>query len=70
MTVINVQEATQILRASGMRISPDNVRLGIEQGVFPFGDLVRSKTGDPSYYVYLTLLNKWIAEREDDGVAL
>lgn len=61
---IPVAEATQRLRALGMRISPDVLRSGIEQKVFPFGDCVRSKTGSPVSFIYVRLLDEWIKARE------
>lgn len=39
---LNAVEATEILRNVGLRISPETVRDGIQQGVFPFGDCVMS----------------------------
>lgn len=41
------QGAAEYLRASGMSISPDTLRRGIEQGVYPFG-LCTKRMGAPS----------------------
>lgn len=60
---INIQEATEILRAKGMSISTGTLRAGIEQGQFPFGNCIRSPKGSPTYYVYKALMDRWIAER-------
>ena len=38
--VLTAQEATEILRSEGLKISADTIRNGIQQGVFPFGDCV------------------------------
>lgn len=61
---LTAQEATERLRAAGLRISPDTVRSGIQQGVFPFGDCVMGE-GKPKWcYIYKNKLDKWIRERE------
>lgn len=66
---INVTDATNILRGMGMRISPDTLRDGIEQGQFPFGHCIRSRTGNPVYFVYKRLFDQWVAERALEGGA-
>lgn len=62
---LTAQEATERLRDAGLRISPETVREGIQQGVFPFGDCVMTD-GRPKWcYVYATKLEAWIADKED-----
>ncbi len=57
-------EATERLRAAGMKISPTVVRNGIKQGVFPFGDAIESeKPGTFRFFVYPKLLDEWMAEK-------
>ena len=36
------QSAAEYLRARGMSISPDTLRRGIEQGVYPFGLCIKT----------------------------
>lgn len=60
---LSVEETTEILREKGgLKISPATVRKGIEQGVFPFGDAIKSGSGT-KYTVYKTLFDKWYSER-------
>lgn len=61
-TVINAAEATERLRAMGLKISPETVRDGIEQGQFPFGVLIRKKSGTPVCYVFPKKLQEWAQE--------
>lgn len=59
---INTQQATERLRGMGMKISPDTIRRGIQQGVFPFGDCVVTDRG-AHCYIYVRLLDEWVKER-------
>ena len=38
--VLTIEEATEILRAAGLSISPDTLRRGIKQGVYLFGTCI------------------------------
>lgn len=61
--IMSADKATEILRNEGVRISPETVRLGIQQGVFPFGDCVM-KDGRISWcYIYANKLEKWIRDK-------
>lgn len=62
LSTLSAEEATERLRAWGMRISPDMVRKGIEQGAFPFGVVVRSGADNPRCYVFERLLEEWAAK--------
>ncbi len=62
---MNAEQATEVLRKEGMRISPGKIRLGVEQGVYPFGDCVRMEKSSECT-IYTSLLRKWIAERQSD----
>ena len=62
---LNAVEATEILRNVGLRISPETVRDGIQQGVFPFGDCVMSGGIVEWCYIYRNQLDRWIAEKEE-----
>lgn len=55
--------ATEYLRGMGLRISPEVIRMGIQQGVFPFGDCVMNGTKTKWCYIYKPKLDQWIAER-------
>ncbi len=59
MVVIGIREAAKILRENGMQISDGDLRAGIEQRVYPFGDAV-VVTSKPVFHVYLPLLMQWI----------
>ena len=56
------QGAAEYLRASSMSISPDTLRRGIEQGVYPFGLCIKTD-GSAVYQIFKRLLDEWIAER-------
>lgn len=61
---LTAEETANRLRAAGLRISPETVRDGIQQGVFPFGDCVMNGDNRPRWcYIYANQLEKWIAER-------
>lgn len=62
MIVISIKEASRILREHGMQISDGDLRAGIEQKVYPFGDAV-TVTSKPVFHVYQPLLMQWINER-------
>lgn len=59
---ITPEEATERLRAAGMKISPTVVRDGLIQKVFPFGDAIKSEKSC-RFFVYVKLLDEWMRER-------
>lgn len=62
---LTAAEATERLRAEGVRISRDTLISGIQQGVFPFGDCVdRGVDKAPWVYIYQRQMEEWIAARE------
>lgn len=68
--MLTVAEATEKMRACGIRISPETLRRGLEQRVYPFGDFVQTASGGPVYFIYSKLFHKWIAERADEPLAM
>lgn len=60
---MNTEAAVEYLRNCGMSITPDTVRLGIQQGQFPFGTCVVSRNGSPVCTIYAKLLKQWVDER-------
>lgn len=57
-------EATEYLRALGLKISAETIREGIQQKVFPFGDCVITTDGKVKWcYIYRAKLDEWISER-------
>lgn len=71
---MTVEEATQKLRAMGVKISTTTLREGIAQGQFPFGSYIKTDKSCVCY-VWTRLLEKWVAERVfgrsgDDYVSL
>lgn len=63
INALTAAEATERLRAAGLRISPETLRSGIQQGVFPFGDCVADGSKVKWCYIYSNLMEEWIAER-------
>lgn len=57
------EEATERLRACGMKISTTAVRDGIQNRVFPFGDCVSGERTQMRFFVYERLLDEWIEAR-------
>ena len=63
LNIITAEEATECLRAMGMRISPEILRSGIEQGRFEFGDVVRSKNDNIRCYIYKKKMLEWAKDK-------
>ena len=61
--VLTAQEATEILRSEGLKISADTIRNGIQPGVFPFGDCVTEDGNVRWCYFYRPKLEAWIADK-------
>ena len=59
---ITGDEAAKRLRALGLKTSPDKIRNGVKQGVYPFGDVVMMDNS-PSFTIYKRLFDMWVAER-------
>ena len=55
------------MRMAGIRISPETLRDGLEQGVYPFGVYIKSRHGGNVYQIFATLLDDWINERSMKG---
>lgn len=62
MIVIGIKDAAKILRESGFQVSEADLRAGLDQKVYPFGDSV-VVTSRPVYHIYEPLLRRWIDER-------
>lgn len=62
ISTMTPQSAAEYLRERGMSISPDTLRRGIEQGVYPFGLCIKTD-GSAVYQIFKRLLDEWIAER-------
>ena len=58
---LNLNEAVERLRESGMSIGAMVLGDGIEQGVFPFGVCI--KRDKRNFLIFEKLLDAWIAER-------
>ncbi len=48
---LTAQEATERLRAEGIRMSRDTLMDGLRQGKFPFGDCI-DRSGDKAPWCY------------------
>lgn len=57
------EEAVERLRERGMKISPETIRRGLEQGVFSFGDAIQTSDRSCRYLIYERLFTEWMAER-------
>ena len=55
ISTMTPQGAAEYLRARGMSISPDTLRRGIEQGVYPFGLCIKTD-GSAVYQIFKRLL--------------
>ena len=60
----HIQQATstEIMRASGMSMTTNTLRAGLQQGVFPFDDYIEREKG-PVYHINKKLFDRWMAER-------
>ena len=65
IVTLSTRQTIEKLRAAGLSISDDTLRNGLEQRVFPFGNVIRSSAGNPVVYIYDKLLEEWMQERED-----
>lgn len=65
MRVIKAEEAAEILKQHGYKsANAVKVKMGLEQGVFPFGQAIRMQ-GKTVYDIYEKQLMDWIKERSD-----
>ena len=60
--VLTIEEATEILRAAGLSISPDTLRRGIKQGVYLFGTCIEGAK-QRIFHVYEKLMEEWMKKR-------
>lgn len=63
---LTVAEATEWMRAEGIKISPELLRDGIEQGAYPFGTYIKSRHGGKVYQIYKKQFDEWIDERRSE----
>lgn len=56
-------EAVEELRTMGIRMSPELMRDALEQGVYPFGECIRSRHGGSVYHIYKRLFDDWVSDR-------
>lgn len=61
------RRTAEILRDCGMKTSEETIRLGLQQGVFPFGECILQENGRKVCYIYKQLLERWIQERTTGG---
>ena len=60
--VLTPEKTSDYLRSLGMHISAETIRFGLQQRVFPFGDVIDGEKSH-RFYVYKKLLDQWVAER-------
>lgn len=60
------EKAAEYLRQRGYNICKETLWQGLQQGVFPFGVYIQSKSGKPVYTVFVKLLRQWADERAVD----
>lgn len=54
------EEVCDELREYGVKTSPEKIRAGIEQGVYPFGVVIHLVS--PCYEIYRIKFNQWLRE--------
>ncbi len=59
---MNAAQAAAVLRGMGMNTSPEKIRNGIQQGVYPFGDAVVMEK-QTICTIYRKQLMDWARER-------
>ena len=66
MKVIKAEQAAEILKEHGYSsANAVKIKMGLEQGVFPFGQAIHM--GKRTVYdIYENLLLRWIKERESE----
>ncbi len=62
LVTMTPQQATERLRAMGLKIGTETVRQGIAQGVFPFGVCITTKDGIPVYLISAKKFDAWARE--------
>ena len=62
IATLTPQDAAQYLRDRRLSISPDTLRQGIKQGVYPFGIVIEMERS-PVFQIFKKQLDAWIAER-------
>ena len=58
-------QAAQVMREMGIRVSPQTIREGLEQGKYPFGECIEKKSGRNVYHIYTRLFEEWLEGRID-----
>ena len=58
---LTVNEVVDELRALGVKTSPNKIRAGILQGVYPFGICIQMENNE--FEIYRVPFDKWVAER-------
>lgn len=64
LETLTVRQAADRMREKGMRISPTTVADGIEQGIYPFGSLIkREGNHNRKFIIYEVDFDRWVAEK-------
>ena len=66
ISVVSIADATERLRAEGMKISRETLREGIKQGAYPFGVGIKGADGGMVFQVFQRKLDEWIREVSDE----
>lgn len=59
---LTINEATERLRAAGLKVGSDTLSDGIEQDAYPFGICIHGD-GRRVFQIFKKLLDEWIEER-------
>lgn len=62
---MTINEAADIMRQAGIRGSAERVKLGIQQGVYKWGDCIRMENS-PQCVVYAKPFFEWLKERGEE----
>lgn len=60
MPTMTPEEVCEELRTLGVKTSPEKIRAGIDQGVYPFGVVIH--LASPCYEIYRVKFNQWVRE--------
>ena len=61
LETLSISQAVNELRALGVKTSPNKIRAGIIQGVYPFGICIQMDNNE--FEIYRVQFDKWVAER-------
>lgn len=63
---LTVNELCDVMRLRGMKVSPDAIAQGIEDGCFPFAFCIKCKSDNSkrTFFIFRKQLEQWMDERD------